>query len=562
MRSSKICQRPIPLYLIGWLCFCWCIPAEADLALLQVSSKPEAQTSRKSDVPACRLTLKLTEIQSGQPQVVSGILRVRDVSGNLIPLSGLLNRGTGINPAPGSEQAGIHSWSVVPGKIQISLPQTKLTFEAFSGLETELTRTEIDLTGKASEILNLELKRFADLSPQYKTANTHLHLMKLSRQECDRYLQEIPAADRLDLVFVSYLERAIADKSYISNRYTKADLQALSQAAGVQFGWGEEHRHNSSGYDEGYGHVMLLDIQRLIQPVSIGPGIMKQGTDGIPLSRGIRTALADNATIIWCHNAWGLESTPHFLQGRVHALNIFDGGTRSTYEDSYYQYLNAGCRVPFSTGTDWFQYDFSRVYARMQKPLTTSTWLESLKAGRTFITNGPLLDLKVNGKTMGDQLELTPGNNKVAIQATGQGRIDFQRLELIHNGNVIAAQDTKPVQNHFSARIDFTLETDEPGWIAVRTPSPSVPKDPQRQQQTPLNEYGRELFSHTSPVYLQRNGRSRFDLDQARAYLAEMQQNRKIITKRFLFADPQEQAAVLDVYSDAIEGLQSRLKSP
>jgi len=198
----------------------------------------------------------------------------------------------------------------------------------------------------------------------------------------------------------------------------------------------------------------------------------------------------------------------------------------------------------------------------MQKPLTTSTWLESLKAGRTFITNGPLLDLKVNGKTMGDQLELTPGNNKVAIQATGQGRIDFQRLELIHNGNVIAAQDTKPVQNHFSARIDFTLETDEPGWIAVRTPSPSVPKDPQRQQQTPLNEYGRELFSHTSPVYLQRNGRSRFDLDQARAYLAEMQQNRKIITKRFLFADPQEQAAVLDVYSDAIEGLQSRLKSP
>jgi hypothetical protein len=41
-----------------------------------------------------------------------------------------------------------------------------------------------------------------------------------------------------------------------------------------------------------------------------------------------------------------------------------------------------------------------------------------------------------------------------------------------------------------------------------------------------------------------------------------MQQNRKKIASQFLFADPQERAAVLDVYSDAIEGLQNRLNSP
>ena len=34
---------------------------------------------------------------------------------------------------------------------------------------------------------------------------------------------------------------------------------------------------------EGFGHVMLLNILKRIEPVSIGPGIMKEGTDGIPL---------------------------------------------------------------------------------------------------------------------------------------------------------------------------------------------------------------------------------------------------------------------------------------
>lgn len=557
----RLLRTPLACTLILLLCW-WYSPANADLALLQIPDKAASAASATENSELCQITLKLTETPSGQQQVIAGMLRIRDAQGNLIPLPELLNRGSGVNSRPESERAGIHSWSVVPGEVQLSVPRSRLTLEAFSGLATELTRTEIDLAGKSSAEITLKLKRFADLSPEWKTANTHLHLMKLSREECDRYLQQIPAADRLDLVFVSYLERAIADKTYISNRYFQQDLQELSRSAGVQFGWGEEHRHNSTGYDEGYGHVMLLDIQRLIQPVSIGPGIMKQGTDGIPLARGIRSALADQATVVWCHNAWGLESTPNFLAGRVHALNIFDGGTRSTYEDSFYRYLNAGCQVPFSTGTDWFQYDFSRVYARLQEPVTPASWLESLRSGRTFITNGPLLDLHINGKSVGDQLELSPGQNRVTIQATGRGRLDFQKLELIHNGKVIQTQSTKPVGKHFEARLDLNLEIDEPGWIAVRTPSPSVPQDPQRQQQTPLNEYGRELFAHTSPIYLKWNGQAHFDLTQARAFLTEMQQNRKKIASQFLFADPQERAAVLDVYSDAIEGLQNRLNSP
>src|SRR5690606_32444288 len=197
-------------------------------------------------------------------------------------------------------------------------------------------------------------------------------------------------ADGLDLVYVSYLERAVADVEYTTNRYSRAELQALS-GPHVHFDHGEEHRHNFGGGGEGYGHVMLLAIPELVYPVSIGPGIAKTGTDGLPLRRGIERARDIGGTVIWCHNAWGLEDIPSWISGKLEANNIFDGGTHGSYEHSFYRYLDVGIKVPFSTGTDWFIYDFSRVYVPSDNRPTSEEWLDQLAAGRSYITNGPLL---------------------------------------------------------------------------------------------------------------------------------------------------------------------------
>ena len=37
---------------------------------------------------------------------------------------------------------------------------------------------------------------------------------------------------------------------------------------------------------------------------------------------------------------------------------------------------------------------FPRVYVQLNEPLTVQGWLRGLVAGRTFITNGPLLELQ------------------------------------------------------------------------------------------------------------------------------------------------------------------------
>ena len=213
----------------------------------------------------------------------------------------------------------------------------------------------------------------------------------------------MPQADGLDLVFVSLLRRIPDERDYITNTLTDGDLGRLSQG-GVLFGNGEEHRHNFGPGGEGFGHVMLLNILKRIEPVSIGPGIMKEGTDGIPLQRGIRTAREDGATVIWCHNTFGHEDIPNWVAGLVHAQNIFDGGDHGSYEDTFYRYLNVGMKVPFSTGTDWFIYDFSRVYVPIAGELTSKKWLAELAAGKSYITNGVFLELTADGKPIGETI--------------------------------------------------------------------------------------------------------------------------------------------------------------
>ena len=70
----------------------------------------------------------------------------------------------------------------------------------------------------------------------------------------------------------------------------------------------------------------MENIKSLIQPVSIGPAIMKSGTDGIPLQRGIDAARRDGATVIWCHNKKGVEDLPNVVELLSKVVDGASGG--------------------------------------------------------------------------------------------------------------------------------------------------------------------------------------------------------------------------------------------
>lgn len=507
--------------------------------------------ARKDD--DCRVTLRLVDAATKQP--IRGWVRIVNSAGEVLHPPELLSRGVGL-----PVEQSIHEWSVVSRpEVVITLPAEQITLSGLSGLEFEGGQQTADLRGRKTAHVDLPLVRLANLREAGQfSGNTHLHLMKLSREDSDRYLREIPKADGLDVLFLSYLERADADHDYISNKYTKADLEQLSKD-NLPIANGEEHRHNFGPGDEGYGHVMFLDLPELILPVSLGPGIAKRGSDGIPIQRGVDQARKAGATVVWCHNHWGRESIPNWVTGRLDAQNIFDGGEHGSYEDSFYRCLNAGLKVPFSTGTDWFIYDFSRVYVPIDGEVTPQSWLAALRAGRSFITNGSLLEFTVNGKPIGDRIDL-PQSGEVHVTAKAIGRHNFRQLELIQNGRVIRTKTSQPVDGHFIAVIETTVQIDQPCWLAVRTPPPPLAKAPDRYPPVEKNEFGQPLFSHTSPIYVTVGGRDVFDASAAKSLLVDAERHRREIVEKAQFVDADERARVLAVHDQAIEVLKERVK--
>jgi TolB protein len=237
---------------------------------------------------------------------------------------------------------------------------------------------------------------------------------------------------------------------------------------------------------------------------------------------------------------------PSALAGRFDALNVFDGSRGGTYEERYYRYLDIGLRLPISTGTDWFLYDFSRVYARVEGETTIKNWLQALKSGRNVATNGPLLRLTVDGKPIGEVLKLDK-EKTVRVEAEGVGRHAFERLQLVHNGKVVQEARSAKKDGGYSARLVRDVKITEQGWFAVRIESKA------------RNELDQVLFAHSSPCYVEYEGRRRFDLESAQTLQKRLEEAKGEIAARGEFSNARAKENLLAVYADAITDLRARI---
>lgn len=471
-----------------------------------------------ADADTAQVRLRLVDAETGKD--LAGIVRVfRKGEEQPLPVQGLFDRLRGMDKV-----AGVAGWHVVPaGGAAATLPRAALRLEALSGLETTLATQELDLGKKVPEEVVVKLAyAFRPEKHGLVAGNTHLHLKGLTADDATAYLKQIPAADGLRVLFISYLERAKDDATYITNRYPAGPVKEFD-GSGVLVSNGEEYRHNFTPFGQGYGHVMFLNIKEHIKPASLGPGITAAGVDDTPLAPGVATARQQGGTIVWCHNTSGHEAIPRLLAGDLHALNVFDGSRGGTFEDKYYRFLNIGVRLPISTGTDWFMYDFARVYAKAPSPLTHAGWLEALRGGRNSISNGPLLTLTVDGQEPGAVIVLDKPRS-VRIEAGGVGRHAFGDVQLLRNGVVLKKQAAEMQDGVAMARLTHELRIEEPVWFAVRVESAAT------------NELGQKLFAHTSPVYVDLGGRGVFDPEAARGLQRYLEEARADIRAKGKFS--------------------------
>ena len=149
--------------------------------------------------------------------------------------------------------------------------------------------------------------------------------------------------------------------------------------------------------------------------------------------------------------------------------------------------LDAGIRLSVSTGSDWFISSANRVYADTGGDFNYEGWLDALKAGRTFITNGPALTFTVDGKKLGDEIHIKK-NQSTLSQVTWNSHYLISKVEIILNGEIVGSKFFS--NGSYSGTFETELKPDYDGWLVARVWS------------TERDSFAQPIFAHTSPIYI------------------------------------------------------------
>src|SRR5256885_11635747 len=108
--------------------------------------------------------------------------------------------------------------------------------------------------------------------------------------------------------------------------------------------------------------------------------------------------------------------------GKVDYLEVMGYSDHLITSEIWYRLLNCGFRIPAAAGTDAFPNFASlrgppglvRVFVHSGAKLDHQSWLAGIKAGRTFVTNAPLLEFSIAGRGIGDGIHASAARRLAA----------------------------------------------------------------------------------------------------------------------------------------------------
>ena len=139
-----------------------------------------------------------------------------------------------------------------------------------------------------------------------------------------------------------------------------------------------------------------------------------------------------------------------------------------------YRAWNCGYDVVASAGEDAFGNFYrsyiigsNRVYVKTGKQLDYDKWIADFRAGRSFVSAGPLVYFTINGKDPGDTINLPAGSHAMRAKAEVRSIMPIESIELLFNNQVVATLE--PAGEKRIATLNEEVTIDGSGWFAVRT---------------------------------------------------------------------------------------------
>jgi hypothetical protein len=279
----------------------------------------------------------------------------------------------------------------------------------------------------------------------------------------------------------------------------------------------EEYRNGNL-----YGHLCFLNIKRLVLPISTG---QEAGPDSFdfPLNRSaIENCREQGGISIEAHNLGPFncsEVPSNVVAGLSDSLDQLDA-------ENYYRFLDCGFRIPLSNGSDHPArlIGSARVYVKCDDGFTYAKWIDGIRRRQTFTSSGPLLFLTVNGKEIGSVQDVARGTPLV-IRARAASRRPVGTLQVLANGRVLKETHLEATEGD----LEVTVPADEPVWVVARC-----------SRTAEYNALYEPDVAHTSAIYVDVGGESRFDPAAARFWVNSLKQFRGRVAQMGAFLNARQ----------------------
>jgi len=262
---------------------------------------------------------------------------------------------------------------------------------------------------------------------------------------------------------------------------------------------GEEFRD-----DDLYGHMIAAGIEEVIEPISVGHSLGRR--ENHPLFASVCDWAHDQGGIAgWAHGGTLVklfESLP--IEAALGKLDFVENVQFNMFLGCvfWYRLLNCGLKLACTGGSDfpfaadllapWYpNLGLDRTYARVGDEFSYEGWIDGIRRGQTFASNGPLLSFSVEGQDAGAEIHVEDTQEAVSVEGRAACNFGLDCLELVVNGAVVKRVDGKGWRTEIEC--SERVKLNDSAWLALRARGTVEPEG--YGGVAPWN-----LYAHTSPI--------------------------------------------------------------
>lgn len=433
-------------------------------------------------------------------------------------------------------------YAYIDGRCQIELPIGPVYVEVVRGFEYIPVRRCVYVKPGQRD-LSISMRRAFDMKTRgYYSGDTHVHFLTAQSSHLEAAAEDLNVVNLL----VSQWGRLFTSWEEFTG--------GLSPTSSEDYKiWvSQENRQHV------LGHISLLGLKDMVAPICTG-GPQEDWVGG-----EIQVLMADWAEA--CRRQGGLVIMPHMpspdfenaaniVLGQADAAEmcwIWRGEEIGSGERGYYRWLNTGQKLPIVGGTDKMSNNRilggSRTYAKLAdgEDFTFENWCQAVRNGSTFASTGAMIDLRVEGAVMGQEIDLPGNGGKVEVVATAECVWPLTAIELIVNGERSAREVAD--EDGRTATVRFELDVSAPCWIAARC----------------WGEYLTDagpVMAHSSPVYVNVGRRRPFVASDGNYLLTHMEGGVSWAEKIGVFRDENVRSRLVALFREAQAEIRRRAEA-